>query len=884
MPRGSGRGRRAPRIPRGQQNAPLPQLPYVNDENGRDPPGDNGRQQQQEANTERAATTEQITQVEIRAEHTQEIRETEDHFKSAKTVKDHNRRIMEMIRWVKAEYVEYSNEAIIELTEEQKADKKRYHNSTHDFKYRTINVEVIKAFLSKKKYHPNRTTRDGKPVHYSFSHLRKFQDAILFGAHRAKVPLPEIYEMEMKSYIDSIKKEKTKAKKRGETDEREADPISFELYSLLCKYAIEKGDMFVWAFTVVQWSCMARSVSIDDLTFGQISLGTDSVVIQYCDSKADQKGERTSPKNCYANPFDYKVCIFTALACFFCINDESWSSQKDTIFRNRKASPGTASHRYCNAIRKIYNENKATINEFVRAKHFNAHGTRKGAAICASSGTTLPASLAAIANRGEWTISMMFEIYLGFAEPGDQYLGRLLAGLLPNSSTFAALPPHFTCGMENEHVAEAMNSCFIGIIDQVSDEFEGGGNSDNSLRANTKGLLLRCLASLVHHSDSLKQIIDTHPGHPFASIPLFSRAPTLLSELKKLVTTEPSERVRMATGIPPHVEAMSKLDDLYKLIKEEREERRQHYEEIKNAIGDKIGEIAEENGQLTRPAVEKLFEDFGRRFENKVTEKIDQVLRSVVQEQQPGTNTETNRVGVIEESDEMGVGGFQLWNYDGKFWQVPKDFALPGRTKRKRAWELWISGMTVGTNGDRIRPFRQLKPPMMPKKVRSRFKTEWQPILKKMEAAPEMNLPRRATEINATVIDTTFVIGTLYLKEICSFLWEKERSIIENWSVASWSTYTQRNYILKNGNASDIAKLPTETRFNSPHRRKRTIKKRKHDGGTSTTNRDMPAINIDNIVGEEEAHQANINSVLLDDDEETITDVEEDTAESMVAV
>ena len=153
MPRGSGRGRRAPRIPRERQ--PLPELPPVNDNGGRDPPGDNGRGQEQEENTgRRAAATEQITHVDIRAEHTQEIRETEDHFKAVKTVKDHNRRIMEMIRWVKIEYVEYSNEAVIELTEEQKADTKRYHNSTHDFKYRTINVEVIKAFLSKKEISP----------------------------------------------------------------------------------------------------------------------------------------------------------------------------------------------------------------------------------------------------------------------------------------------------------------------------------------------------------------------------------------------------------------------------------------------------------------------------------------------------------------------------------------------------------------------------------------------------------------------------------------------------------------------------------------------------------------------------------------------------------
>ena len=41
---------------------------------------------------------------------------------------------------------------------------------------------------------------------------------------------------------------------------------------------------------------MERSISIDDLTFGQIELGTDSLVIKYYDSKSDQKGERTSSK------------------------------------------------------------------------------------------------------------------------------------------------------------------------------------------------------------------------------------------------------------------------------------------------------------------------------------------------------------------------------------------------------------------------------------------------------------------------------------------------------------------------------------------------------------------------------------------------------------
>ena len=190
----------------------------------------------------------------------------------------------------------------------------------------------------------------------------------------------------------------------------------------MCKLAIELGNIFVWVFTVMQWSCMARSISIDYLTFTQITLSTNSLVVEYMDSKADQKGERTSLKNCYKNPFDYWVCIFTALGFYFFLHDESWDSERDTFFRNRNKNQGTTVHRYCEQIKDIYKNNKDLIEEFMRAGHFNPHGTGNGAAVCVSSGTTLPVSLAAIANWGERKISMMFEFYLGSVESGISIL------------------------------------------------------------------------------------------------------------------------------------------------------------------------------------------------------------------------------------------------------------------------------------------------------------------------------------------------------------------------------------------------------------------------------------------------------------------------------
>jgi hypothetical protein len=303
---------------------------------------------------------EDIIDIEIREEHSIRVNETEDHFKAESTVKEHNRRIMRMIEWIQDNYPAYAERGIIDLNDAQKRDVKRYHKSTHDFVYQNLNPQVIKAFLSANKYKPGAFTTDGKAIMYSYTHIQKYHDAILFGAFRSKQFLPQNYILEIKTFLDSKKKETTKAKKRGEVEEHEADPISFELYRLLC------GDIYTWAYTVVQWHCMARSASIDDFTFIQLKLATDSIVIEYDDSKADQKGERTTPKNCFANPFDFLVCFNTALGCFLCIADESWDSEKSTVFRNKDAKKGSASHRYCKRIKSIYSRNKEVIESFVR--------------------------------------------------------------------------------------------------------------------------------------------------------------------------------------------------------------------------------------------------------------------------------------------------------------------------------------------------------------------------------------------------------------------------------------------------------------------------------------------------------------------------------------
>ena len=38
----------------------------------------------------------------------------------------------------------------------------------------------------------------------------------------------------------------------------------------------------------------------------------------------------------------------------------------------------------------------------------------------------------------------VLDVYWHFSEPGDHYLGRILAGMDPKKASFGDLPPHWT--------------------------------------------------------------------------------------------------------------------------------------------------------------------------------------------------------------------------------------------------------------------------------------------------------------------------------------------------------------------------------------------------------------------------------------------------------
>jgi len=175
---------------------------------------------------------------------------------------------------------------------------------------------------------------------------------------------------------------------------------------------------------------------------------------------------------------------------------------------------------------------EGAIAQHMKVNKLHPYGLRKGAATHAVSGTTAAPSVPAIARRGEWSMGAVLDCYWHFGSIGDQYLGRILAGLDPNKSSFSILPPHWDLEdpLQNPSVKEAMDVMYGPVLDKYA----------SNPRVNPTGLLLRCLACIVYHSESLFDVASRHPGHDFMKLPILQNR-RVLDRLKPLVTLEPTE-------------------------------------------------------------------------------------------------------------------------------------------------------------------------------------------------------------------------------------------------------------------------------------------------------------------------------------------------------
>ena len=129
------------------------------------------------------------------------------------------------------------------------------------------------------------------------------------------------------------------------------------------------------------------------------------------------------------------------------------------------------------------------------------------------------------------------------------------------------------------HIGRAMKGMFGDIL-------------ENHL--STRSILSLCLASIVDHSEFLKEIIRNNRGHPFESIFIFQDE-SLLQELKLPVSTQVSE-VMKPTGIPPHVNQMVAIQEMHDSLHSVIEKFETQTLTIVNAVKDAIHENDVQSG------------------------------------------------------------------------------------------------------------------------------------------------------------------------------------------------------------------------------------------------------------------------------------------------
>ena len=203
---------------------------------------------------------------------------------------------------------------------------------------------------------------------------------------------------------------------------------------------------------------------------------------------------------------------------------------------------------------------------------------------------------------------------------------------------------------------------------------------------------MRCLASIVYHSDNLRRIARSNPRHPFNSIAILNDGATLL-ELKKLVTIKKSSKLSLALGVPPHVETLKKLDAVVRLLIKEHTCRKKWEENFASMLRDNINEVALDAGQITRPKMVEIMEEHTRGLKETFKDDMEGIIRKYfsgnfsnsdnsadppIENNQTNANSTSMLYSSYTHSGKIGL-------HTCKGWEFPS-------CQLKQAWRFWLIG------------------------------------------------------------------------------------------------------------------------------------------------------------------------------------------------
>jgi len=204
---------------------------------------------------------------------------------------------------------------------------------------------------------------------------------------------------------------------------------------------------------------MARSDNVVNSHTNHLEWRDDCLMYCIMRSKGDQEGENSKdPWHVYANPDDPALCPILAFARYILAYPEVPHGGKLFMSVNPY-------QRFSKILQKTLEDSEEISNAMgIDIDTIGTHSARKGAATSASTSSTVSPPMASIYLRAGWSMGPVKEKYIHYEEAGDQYVGRVLAGLNVNSPEFGVSPPYFEFDDTDTIIEEEIKAVIGNLI------------------------------------------------------------------------------------------------------------------------------------------------------------------------------------------------------------------------------------------------------------------------------------------------------------------------------------------------------------------------------------------------------------------------------------
>jgi hypothetical protein len=469
------------------------------------------------------------------------------------------------------------------------------------------------------------------------------------------------------------------------------------------------------------------------------------MVIDMSRQKADQTGEKITPKHVYANPFNPTVCPILSIALhLFSISFRPENEYKNLV--------------YIGAPYDVFTKWLSSSLEELELlghspKDFGTHSFRKGIATYCSGFIGGP-SIIAIFLRAGWSLGQVQDRYITYSDGGDHLCGRVAAGLDFNGgSKFAVLPPHFPdCSVLSD---EEWNLVAPGYRD-----YPPGFQS----------CIPYFLAQVVWHHDWIQLRLPRK--HPIFTSRLFVSG--LISRLKnhliKPTTSGRCETTGMiATGVPNHIDLIRQIESLEKENVHLQTNISSFQAAIMNDLPTRLSEVLVSNFNI---------EGIQQMSRNEFTALLSQEFEKHRLNMTASIDTPQENQSI----DDSGGAGFMSWQWGGQLNRpVPENWTMP-LGKVKNICDLFITGIPTL----RIRPFRLIKSRYLSRKDQSKFVKAEAVFNFIVKTAKSHNTMQNTTVLTVPIWDDIF---TIIMPTIVLKISEVKHKVLERPGELSYITF-----------------------------------------------------------------------------------------------